>query len=110
MRDVDAQMWNLYKNGVIPKDFFEKADVKQSLKSLVEQHEENKLLDQTKTLADKYMKKIQKERDQKKTLENNVNAKSMSEKNLEIEKLKRKLNLDLTLNKPARLVKDSWKQ
>lgn len=110
MQDVDAKMWDLFKNGVGPKEFFQKPEVRMSLKSLVEQHEEEKLLEQAKRLADKYINKIQKQKNEKKELEQKAIVKSMSERNLDVEKLKKKLKLDLVFDKSPKRVKDSWKK
>lgn len=110
IKDVDAKMWHLFKNGVQPKEFFEKPEVKNTMKSTIERHEEEALLEKASKLADKYLAEVQQKRKDEARIKQQSILKSHSEKNLEMIKKKDNLQLSLILRKPARQVSNDWQQ
>lgn len=55
MKRVDGSMWELFRRGTLPKQFFETPEVKRSLRESVERHKEDELLDRANKLAEKYI-------------------------------------------------------
>lgn len=94
-------MWQLFKNGVPPKQFFVTPEVKQTLKQQIEQNKEDELLDSAKKLAEKYLEKVLHTKKLTDEMTRSAMTKSMSTNDLELLKLKSNLQMDLLTNKPA---------
>ena len=55
MREVDGNGWKLFKSGIPPKKFFEKPEVKESLKSIVERKEMERLVNRVVELQKQHL-------------------------------------------------------
>lgn len=98
-------MWELFRNGVPPKNFFILPEVKTTFREQIEQNREEELLQSAKRLAENYLEKFQKNKVLKEEIEKKALSKSISEKNLDLLKSKKHIKLDLITNKPtSRLV------
>lgn len=105
MKKVDGSMWELFRRGTLPKNFFEIPEVKSSLRESVERHKEDELLDRAKKLAEKYMgDKLETLKKQRSEIENSQRfRRAATEELTDLERVNLKIKYNL-INNPSEVI------
>ena len=94
MSEFDGKMWQLFKHGMPPKEFFEKPTVKKSMKQAIEEHREDELLKKAALLLQEHLLK--------KSLELKAFSREVQTDPSQLEHARESLKKSLLHNRPLR--------